>query len=277
MYDKILVPTDGSDVAVTAGEAAFSLARQFDAKLYALHVLETDDRTYGDRIVSAIADAAVGLDIKTETAVVDTQTSTHESILDFADEYGVDCIVMGTHSADNVRRFVLGSVATRTLRESPVPVVTVHEETAIAADFETVLVPTDGSECANAAAEHAIAFATETGASIHTIHVVNPVDIGDEKDGALLEALEETGRNAIEDVVHMAKKADVSSVESSVLSGVPHQAIETYVQENDVDYVFMGTHGRTGVSRYLLGSATERVIRLVDVPIVSIKASESVE
>ena len=62
----------------------------------------------------------------------------------------------------------------------------------------------------------------------------------------------------------------ISTVEASVLSGRPHRAIVDYAAEYDVDLIVMGTHGRTGLDRYLLGSVTERVVRLSDVPVLAV-------
>ena len=272
MYETVLVPTDGSDASVAAGKAAFALAREFDAEVHALHVLGADssDPSYGEALVAAIEDAATEANLETTTALVATDESVHRALIEYADENGIDCIVMGTHGREALREYVLGSVAERTLRESPVPVITVHEDTVVSSETERVLVPTDGSDSANAAAEHAAAFAAATGAAVHVIHVVDDRNV----DETVHNAFEDAGKRAVEEAIEAAKRADVSNIEASVLSGLPHQAIREYVEHNDIDYVFMGTHGRTGVSRYLLGSVTERVVRLVDVPVVSFKAAE---
>ncbi len=271
MYDRMLVPTDGSDAAVAAAKAAFALARRFDADLYAIHVLESSsaDLEYGEQLVAAIAEAAVEVGVETATDVVYRKGSVPETLIASVEEHDIDCIVMGTHGRTAVREYVLGSVAERTLREAPVPVVTVHEDTVVTGKINRVLVPTDGSECAAAAIDHASTFAEEVEASLHLAHVVDS-DVGGE-DGDVYDALESTGQDALEAGIEAAHRAAISEVEASLLSGRPHEAIRAYVEENDIDYVFMGTHGRTGVSRYLLGSVTERVVRLVERPVVSVK------
>jgi len=274
MYDSILVPTDGSDIATTAAQAAFALVDRFDAELHTLNVLETNDRAYGEQLVGAVEEVANDLDIDPTTAVVDTDGAIHERILEYVRDQQIDCIVMGTHGQQNVRWFVLGSVAARTLRESPVPVITVHADTVITSEIETVLVPTDGSESARAATAEAIEFANATDASIHTVYVVNPDDVEGEHNDSIREAFEKTGQHAVDEAIEKASNAEVSGVEASVLRGVPHQAIADYVDDHEIDYVFMGTHGRTGVSRFMLGSVTERVVRQVPVPVVSVKATE---
>ena len=137
--------------------------------------------------------------------------------------------------------------------------------------YHDILIPTDGSEAADAAVEHAIDHAVRYGATLHVVHVVDELAVPPTADGGrVLAALEEQGRAAIERVAQRAGNADVDTTESAVLSGPPHQAILDYVAEHDVDLVVMGTHGRRGLDRLLLGSVTERVVRLADVPVLTV-------
>jgi nucleotide-binding universal stress UspA family protein len=63
----------------------------------------------------------------------------------------------------------------------------------------------------------------------------------------------------------------VKTIEGVVAQGTPHQAILDYIGEHDIDLVVMGTHGRTGLDRYLLGSITEKVVRLSDAPVLTVR------
>ncbi|MFB6301247.1 MAG: universal stress protein [Haloferacaceae archaeon] len=292
MYDRILLPTDGSDVAEAASETAVAFARRFDADLRAIHVREpaelptgvaagegaADRYDGGERATERVAELAADAGVDVTTAVRDREDSVHGTILAYADRHDADCIVMGTHGRTGLDRLALGSVAERTLRESPVPVVTVHGDTAVDPDLDAVLVPTDDSDPARAAADHAVDLATATGATLHTVHVVDVTAFGAGADAPqVLDALREAGRRAIDEVVDRAEAADVSAVEASVLSGAPHDAILDYADEYDTDCIVLGTHGRTGVSRYLLGSVAERVVRLADVPVIVIPSPETAD
>jgi nucleotide-binding universal stress UspA family protein len=75
-------------------------------------------------------------------------------------------------------------------------------------------------------------------------------------------------------VIEQAESAGVETIEGVVSSGTPHRAILDYVDEEDVDLVVMGTHGRTGLDRYLLGSVTEKVVRLSDAPVITVRLSD---
>jgi nucleotide-binding universal stress UspA family protein len=284
MYDTILVPTDRSDAATKAVEGGIALAERFDASLHVISVAEYN--SYPIQIQSELSSdlgqqaeatlsevrsqsAQTGVDLTTQ--VIESDKSVHEGIIDYSTDHDVDLIVMGTHGRTGLNRLILGSTAERTLRASPIPVLTVHEETEISPEFESLLVPTDGSQTATEAATHAIQIAAMTEGSLHVIHVIDLIALsGEYGSGRILEQLSEAGQQAIDDVVDRATAADVQSVEAAVLSGAPSQAIVDYATDCDVDLIVMGTHGRSGLDRFLIGSVTEKIVRLADVPVLSV-------
>jgi nucleotide-binding universal stress UspA family protein len=136
--------------------------------------------------------------------------------------------------------------------------------------YDDILIPTDGSEGTRGAIEHGIDLATKYGATLHTLYVVNTNVTVETTSAQTLAALEEIGQEAIDEVIQQAEAADVETIEGTVAQGVPHHAILDYVDEKDVDLVVMGTHGRTGLDRYLLGSVTEKVVRLSEVPVLTV-------
>jgi nucleotide-binding universal stress UspA family protein len=267
MYDIILVPTDGSDAATVAADAAVDLARQFDAAIHALYVGADG---VGERATAAVADRAVAAGVDVTTAVVDDEEPVHRVVLATAADRGADCIVMGTHGRTGLDRFVLGSVAERTLRESPVPVLTVHEDTVVDRRLDAILVPTDGSPGAEAAAAHAIDLALATDATLHVVHVVDAGVVPVDGSSTVLAELQRAGQRALDAIIDRAEAAGVSSIQASVLSGTPYRSITDYAEDEGVDLVVMGTHGRTGFDRYLLGSVSERVVRLTDRPVLTL-------
>ena len=287
MYERILVPTDGSDVALTAVDAAIVLAERFDAELHVLHVVEAeaalpegaDEATgelarLGREAAEAAVDEALERGVAAQSAVLEDDEVPHRAILAYAQEHDADLIAMGTHGRTGIGRWVLGSVAEQTVRESPIPVLTVHEESGLDADFDSVLVPTDGSDRAEAAATHAIRLASACDAALHVVHAVDVGMISEDTAGVALDALEEAGRAAIDRVVERGEAAGLSSIEASVLTGRAYRAITDYAEEADVDCIVMGTHGRTGMDRFLVGSVTERVLRLSDVPVIAVGDGE---
>jgi nucleotide-binding universal stress UspA family protein len=136
--------------------------------------------------------------------------------------------------------------------------------------YDRILVPTDGSDGTRGAVEHAIDLANTYDAALHAIYVVD-TNVGiDASAAGALDALKQAGEDAIDEVAQRAEAAGVDTIEGVVAQGTPHQAILDYVDEYDVDLVVMGTHGRTGLDRYLLGSVTEKIVRLSDAPVLTV-------
>lgn len=138
--------------------------------------------------------------------------------------------------------------------------------------YDEILVPTDGSPAAEAAIEHAIDLAVNYDARIHGLYVVDATAFASVESGTelVVEALEAEGRQAVERITQATSEAGVD-VETTVYSGTAYRGILDYVDDHDVDLVVMGTHGRRGVERFLLGSVTERVVRSADVPVMTVR------
>jgi nucleotide-binding universal stress UspA family protein len=141
--------------------------------------------------------------------------------------------------------------------------------------YDTILFPTDGSEPARIAADHAIELAKRYDATLHALFVVDVAafDVPDTDTSVIVDAFEERGEDAVETVREAAEAADVSC-ETATLHGTPADVILGYVDDNDVDCIAMATHGRRGLSRFLLGSTTERVLRRTSVPVHAVPVDE---
>lgn len=138
-----------------------------------------------------------------------------------------------------------------------------------ATSYDDILVATDGGALARAASEHAIELASRFDATVHAVSVVNTSITGD---------YPEKRANAVDAVDAVTDRADETDVESvaTVREGTrPYAEITDYRHETDADLIVMGTHGRSGVKRYLLGSVAERVIRSAHVPVLAVPPTES--
>ncbi|WP_336135210.1 universal stress protein [Natronomonas amylolytica] len=140
--------------------------------------------------------------------------------------------------------------------------------------YDRILLPTDGSDATNPAVEQAIGLARETGAELHVLFVVEDIPYAPEMmDDRVEDQLREIGEGAIEEIRERADEAGVDLV-AAIREGAPHNSILGYADEEDIDAIVMGTHGRSGLDRYLLGSVTERVVRTADVPVLTVRRSE---
>ncbi|QLC33041.1 universal stress protein [Halarchaeum sp. CBA1220] len=143
--------------------------------------------------------------------------------------------------------------------------------------YERILVPTDGSPESERAVEEALDLAALADATVVALYVVDTSDyesLPEAKWAALRSELESEGERAVEAVAERANEAGVDA-ETVVADGTPHEVILERAKSGDVDAVAMGTHGRSGVERFLLGSVTERVVRESPVPVLVARVAES--
>ncbi len=146
--------------------------------------------------------------------------------------------------------------------------------------YDNILVPTDGSEGTDAAVEHALDIAKKYDATVHVVYVVNtsaystlPADSNWE---SITAALEDEGKTATKDIVGMMHDEGVNAM-PSLEEGVPHKTILEYADENNIDLIIMGTHGKSGLDRLLLGSVTEKVVRASKVPVMTVRMLQDEE
>jgi len=136
--------------------------------------------------------------------------------------------------------------------------------------YDTILLPIDGSEGSDAAATHAIDLANTYDATLHGLVVVDQSTyVGIENDirrEEIREEQREASEALLDDLGDELDEADVD-YELDTANGVPGERIPEYATENDVDLIVMGTRGRSGLDRLLLGSTTEKVLRSVDIPV----------
>jgi nucleotide-binding universal stress UspA family protein len=144
--------------------------------------------------------------------------------------------------------------------------------------YDTILVPTDGSSAVVEAVERAVDLAERYDATVHALYVVDSSAYGtlDTSTSVVVDALEDEGETAVTYVADQAESAGVP-VETAVVHGTPHRTIMDYVDEHDVDLVVMGTHGRRGFDRFLLGSVTEKVVRTAPVPVMTVRVPHEEE
>ncbi|MDY6765242.1 MAG: universal stress protein [Halobacteria archaeon] len=144
--------------------------------------------------------------------------------------------------------------------------------------YSNILIPTDGSEGTHKAVEHAIDIAQRYDAALHVLYVVNtsaystlPADTNWQ---SVIEALEKEGKRAVKEIEEKVEDSGLK-VHRSIQQGVPHKTILEYAEENDIDMIVMGTHGKTGIDRLLLGSVTEKVVRSSEIPVLTVRMTES--
>lgn len=144
--------------------------------------------------------------------------------------------------------------------------------------YNTILVPTDGSESASRAAENGLDLAERYDATVHALYVVDTSEDMEFVSGGGAEDLRrerrQRGRTATASLAERARSEGLDVV-TAVREGVPYEEILAYTRENDVDLVVMGGHGSSGTDRHLLlGSVTEKVVRAAPVPVHLVRTAD---
>ncbi|EMA46317.1 universal stress protein [Halococcus saccharolyticus] len=287
MFETILLPTDGSNGATVAVDHVLDIAAAHDATVHILNVADTTRDSViqiqgdvvdvleqeGEQIVRDAADRARQRGVTTVTEVL--QGEPYSTILDYAELRDVDVIAMPTHGRQGLERLLIGSTTERVVRRADIPVLTIRPDSDITVThpYRNVLVPTDGSDCAREALETGVDVATEETAALHLLSVVDVTSLGvDVRIQMQVKFLEENATEIVEDATEFATDASVDPVSGSVVLGTSiHGEILSYIDEHDVDLIVVGTHGRTGFDRYMLGSVTEKLVRTSPIPVLTVR------
>jgi nucleotide-binding universal stress UspA family protein len=272
MVDRILFPTDGSAGAMAVLEHALDVATDHDASV---HLLTVDEPGSDPEQLLSLAGDRVrerGLEPKTVQRAGDV----YQEILAYAADAAVDAIVMPTHGRSGLERLLLGSVTARIMRLADVPVLTATPDAELRYPYRRVLVPTDGSRAAQAALEVGAEFAAVADVPLAVLSVVERTrSDANVRSTTSREHMEDRSRKAVKEATETARSIGVSDVSTAVVTGrsIP-ETIRSYVADQAIDLVVLGTHGRTGLDRYLFGSVTETLVRTATVPVMTVRPPE---
>lgn len=276
-YKKILVAVDGSDTSLHALKESFRLVANWITVVSVAPPYEGDLRLVGVKNAEAlrrepcgtalaksqeIADSA-GASIKTVCAIGEL----HEGIVDLAEKENCDLIVMGAKGHGLLERLLMGSVTRRVIGYSPIDVLVVPPQAAIG--WQKMLLATDGSPDSLRAAEKALDLAQAYGGELKVLSVLDlPPQFLEGNPGISLEAPKE-----IKGVAELETQAQARGVKIEILmrQGTPYQVITDLARDEKMGLIIMGSHGRTGLQRLLMGSVTERVIGHAPCPVLVVK------
>jgi nucleotide-binding universal stress UspA family protein len=280
--ERILVPLDGSDGSAQALDHAITLASELGASIHLVAVVDPyglSSVTERQEVETELEDVVASGAARVQETGIPVTTAVeagfpHREILGSVEARSIDLIVMGTHGRRGLDRFVLGSVAEKVVRLSPVPVLTVRIGASGERPYRDVVIPTDGSDAAMPAERLGVDLARQFGATVHALSVVPQGRIRSSETDA---AFEEAAQAAVERVETRAatRAGDDGEVLATIERGVPHRRILDYCGDVDADLVVLGTHGRTGVERFVLGSVAEKVLRLSETPVLVVPSKRS--
>lgn len=289
---SILCPTDFSEFSERAFDYGLSLARQYKAELYLLHVVRPvmigyPEYAIPDSVMEFYGDlnehaqeqlrefAKVRCEGGVHPRVVVEEGVAAESILRFAQENSIDMIVMGTHGRRGFQRLTLGSVTERVMRRAHCPVLAVrapeHDFVAPGSEGEPVhlrkiLLCSDFSECSDQALQYAISLATEYKSELSLLHVLEHLPSTEQRE------LENTSViHLLEGKIPQAVR-DSCEVRTIVRAGKPFEEIVKEAEKSQTDLIVVGVRGRNVLDLALFGSTTQRVLQMGPCPVLAIHA-----
>ena len=274
---KILVPTDFSDQAGYALEAAYHIAKKSDASLVILHVIEDstitsvhytgeidipnlEDRPFmmkliekGKKDMADICASRYGDTIIEQELRIG---SPYHNIKDIINEHEVDMVVMGTKGSSGLEEFLIGSNAEKVVRHAPCPVITIHRQLS-GFDFNEIVYATALDEQEESCISTVKIFQELYGATLHLVRINTPNNF-------------RSDRYVRPEMEEFAKRCGLSNYKLHVFNEVTEEEGIIYFAESiNADMIAMATHGRTGLAHLLTGSIAEDVVNHTERPVLT--------
>lgn len=294
-FRTVLFAADFSENSKEAFRVACSLAVENKTRLFVIHVIGADDvaekRVLFDHpIAQSLTDADQTYHKSLRLTLCESYTPNHpvdvacevregdisSEILRMAEEVGAELIVMGTHGRTGVRRLLAGSVATAVLRGAHCPVLALRSRAGMSVGkaVQVILHPTDFSATSRAALDVARTLAGDLGAQLILLHVVPLAILMDGSAAAEIDP--QLYWDTLEQIRRTLDGPDLKyPVEVRVSRGFEQEEICRMAVEVASDLIVMGTHGRTGLGRLLMGSIAEFVLSKADCPVMVVRVPQA--
>lgn len=292
MFEKILVPLDGSELSEQALPMAEELAGRLGSKIFVLQVSEsTESGLYHmqELYVNQIAQRVTNMvkkyrpDVMVEPVII--IGSPAEEIIKFIERNNIGLVVMGTHGRSGITRWAVGSVASKVVRGTRTPVLMIRTTGTKPPEkkrlLSKVLVPLDGSEVGEAALPFVAELASKLDIEVVLFQVVamayhvyssgeivSQVPYTEQE----MEPIRRSVRAYLERVAEKLRGEGLK-VATETKTGVAAEGIIKAADDLKVDLVAMSTHGRSGVSRWIFGSVAARVLHQGTTPLLLVRAA----
>jgi len=279
-YRKILVAIDGSKSSLHALRESLKLATDEKSWVTVVSVIPRYEGDLGSMWINNVKESmrkpcTLALSeaekiAKEERFLIKTvceEGEIYERIVDLAYAENCDLIIMGKKGMSRLERTLVGSVTARVIGHSHKDVLVVPKDSPIG--WKSILVATDGSRYSDAATSRAIDFAKSYGGDLKIVSIVDvPPEYYSHIKG--LEAAEELIKDAKGFAEAVKKKAETEAVKTEVFikEGEAPKVICDLAVEQNIDVIVIGTHGRTGLRRLLMGSVAEGVIGHAPCPVL---------
>ena len=280
-YRKILIAIDGSGSSLHALKEALKLATDEKSWVTVVSVVPPYEGDLGSVWVDNIRESmrkpcTLALSQAEEIAkeqrvlirTVCEEGDIHERIVDLADAEDFDLIIMGRKGRSQIEKALIGSVTARVIGHTRKDVLVTPEDSTIG--WKKILLATDGSKYSQPATARAIEFAKSYGSELDAISVVEVTEEFFVRAPQAVDDLLSKARGMIDRIKEIAVSAGVKA-EGIVREGDAYKVIVGEAKDRKVDAIIMGSRGRTGLRRLLMGSVTEKVIGYAGCPVLVVQ------
>jgi nucleotide-binding universal stress UspA family protein len=291
MIKTILVPLDGSKLSENILPFAAEIARKANAEIVLATAIqpvgiwdatatainwEHEEKAAKDYL-DGVVERLKGDGVRVRPVFLHGDAS--EVVLEAAEKEKADLITMTTHGRSGIMRWLLGSVADRVVQHSKVPVALIRvggDKPVPSAAVERILVPLDGSEVSAGILPFVKEYAKLFGSSLVLYHAVSPVGAypgfetaNAQVVGELLEDMQKEGAEMLSQTAERLK-AEGFTAETAVSIELAADGILNAAEQSKAGLIAIGTHGRSGVTRTVLGSVANAVLRRSTLPVLLI-------
>jgi len=269
LLQNILVPTDFSESSGKAIEASIQLAKRFKSRITLLYVSPYRNFMKETELLLEVAIKEKLMDLKLKISAEKVEVSdiiekgvVFEKIIEVAQEIDANVIIVGSGSKNKHDNFKLGTTVEKLMRKNQIPLWVVKNEPVNS--FRKILCPVDYSNASKRALTNAITLTKRFGAELTIIHIFEPIEV--RSIGSSINSEEENNIRRDRKELEFNNFLDQFNFESiryntELKEGIPFLEILRAIKKKKSDLLIMGTTGKTGLSRLLMGSVTEKVTR----------------
>jgi nucleotide-binding universal stress UspA family protein len=288
MYDKILVPLDGSELAEVTLWYAARLAGRLRSSITLVYVTSPDELPSPHLYECYLRDVIVRMKEIAAKAAADTGNGNisidykvlkgdpAEELVDYANKAKIDLIILSTQGKSGIKRWALGNVANKVVRATRKQVLLIRAKGAKSDVYKdtlaNVLVPVDGSKGSESILKYINYLAAELNLAVTLFHMwVREYDIYPTKDK--LEKIHQVGKREEDYVKRLgvrlsAKGLNIDTVFKEISQGKEAEEIINLAEAGKFSMVAMATHGRSGVGRWIFGSNADKVLNEGSTPLL---------
>ncbi|MCX6055635.1 MAG: universal stress protein [Chloroflexi bacterium] len=294
MFEHILLPLDGSQLAETAIPYVVTLCKKLDSQVTLLHVIEKDapvaihgqshltNEKDAYEYLQKVARGEFGFSCRVICHVHSEQVSrVSSSIVDHSSEFQPDLIVLCAHGEGGMRDFMIGSIAQQVIADGKIPVLLIHPEHRpldLSEGFSSLMVALDGEPDHDRSMDIAGELAMRFNSTIRFIRVVptfftlsgEQAALGSMLPGttnAYLDIMEEEACEYLQEKLEVWRKKGINCA-AEVQRGDPAQEVVKSALNSNANIIVLGTHGRSGLNAFWSGSVAPKIVAKTLIPVL---------